>query len=175
MPGAFLKGNSSFPGSSFVVDEISRPWNPDGAASAEIINRDDFTADSRCTVEYYRLKNIVSLHVDALLKPSSLPYTGVEDDTSYIYTGNFAFSEVSTTARVRLDGRLAAAPYHYENSVSVEDFKTGVFFDTSLSPALGRVHVNGIEDTTELVLTVPGGLLPNHEYRARGTIIYETL
>lgn len=175
MPGAYLKGNSSFPGSTFIVDEVSRPWNIEGPATSTIINNTDFTTDSSCTVQYYKLKNIVSLYIDAFLKPSSLPYTGVQNDTSYIYTGDFAFSNVNTSANIRLDPILSATPYHFETSVNIVDFKTGVFFDTNLSAVMGMVHLNGIIDPTMLCITIPTGMLPNHEYNICGTIIYECL
>jgi hypothetical protein len=175
MPGAYLKGNLSFTGSKFTVDEVSRPWNIDGTATSTIINNTDFTSDSFCTVQYYKLKNIVSLYISASLKPSSLPYTGVENDTSYIYTGDFAFSNVSTEANIRLDPILSAAPYHFETSINIDDFKTGVFFDTHLSAVMGMIHLNGILDPTSLRITIPTGMLPNHEYNICGTIIYECL
>lgn len=175
MPGAYLKGNSSFPGSTFIVDEISRPWNSEGSATSTIINNTDFTSDSSCTVQYYKLKKIVSLYIGALLKPSSLSYTGVENDTSYIYTGDFVFSNVNTTANIRLDPILSAAPYHFETSINTADYKTGVFFDTNLSAVMGMIHINGIFDPTLLRITIPTGMLPNHEYNICGTIIYECL
>ena len=175
MPGAYMKGNLSFPGSIFSVDEVSRSWNIEGAATSTIINNTNFTSDSSCTVQYYKLKNIVSLYINALLKPSSLPYTGVEDDTSYIYTGDFSFSDVNTIANIRLDPILSAAPYHFETSVNVDDFKTGVFFDTQLSTIMGMVHLNGIIDPMKLCITIPSGMLPNHEYRICGSFIYECL
>lgn len=175
MPGAYLKGNSLFPGNSFVVDEISRPWNIDGVVNTSFINVADFKPESQCKVYYYKLKNLVSLYIDAVLKPSSMPYTGVENDTTYIYTGDFNFDTVNTTARVRLENsRLSCAPFHFETSMNVEDFKTGVFFELGRSYILGFAHMNGLLDSTELILTVPGGLLPNHEYRICGTFIYQT-
>jgi hypothetical protein len=121
------------------------------------------------------MKNIVSLYIDALLKPSSLPYTGVENDTSYIYTGDFSFSQVNTSANIRLDPVLSAAPYHFETSVNINDFKSGVFFDPSLSSVMGTVHLNGILDPTMLRITIPTGMLPNHEYSICGTFIYQCL
>jgi len=175
MPGAYLKGNSSFPGSTFIVDEISRPWNISGLAASTITNETYFTPDSYCTVQYYKLKNIVSLYIDALLKPSTLPYTGVENDTSYIYTGDFSFSSVNTVANIRLDSVLSAAPYHFETSINTDDYRTGVFFDTNLSAVMGIIHINGIIDPTMLHITIPTGMLPNHEYNICGTIIYECL
>lgn len=175
MPGAYLKGNSFFPGSRFIVDEISRAWNLQGIAESTIINHTEFTTSSYCTVQYYKLKNIISLHVEAVLKPSSFPYTGIENDTSYIYTGDFVFSRVNTTATVRLPSLLTSAPYHFERSVNIEDFKTGVFFETNISSVLGMIHLNGIMDSTMLVITVPSGMLPNHEYKVCGTLIYECL
>jgi len=175
MPGAYLKGNSSFPGSTFIVDEVSRPWNTEGTATSIIINNTDFTSDSFCTVQYYKLKNIVSLYVSARLKPSSLPYTGVENDTSYLYTGDFVFSNVNTTANIRLDSILSAAPYHFETSINIDDYKTGVFFDTNLSAVMGMIHLNGVIDPTMLRITIPTGMLPHHEYNICGTIIYECL
>ena len=57
--------------------------------------------------------------------------------------------------------------------LTVEDFKTGVFFELGRSYILGFAHMNGLLDSTELILTVPGGLLPNHEYRICGTLIYQ--
>lgn len=175
MPGAYLKGNSSFPGSTFTVDEISRPWNMEGTATSTIINNTKFTSDTSCTVQYYKLKKVLALYISALLKPSSLPYTGVENDTSYIYTGDFAFSNVNTTANIRLDPILSAAPYHFETSINAEDYKTGVFFDTNLSAVMGMIHLNGILDPTLLRITIPTGMLPNHEYNICGTIFYECL
>ncbi len=175
MPGAYMKGNSSFPGSTFIVDEVSRPWNIEGSVTSTIINNTHFTSDSSCTVQYYKMKNIVSLYIDALLKPSSLPYTGVENDTSYIYTGDFSFSQVNTSANIRLDPVLSAAPYHFETSVNINDFKSGVFFDPSLSSVMGTVHLNGILDPTMLRITIPTGMLPNHEYSICGTFIYQCL
>tara|TARA_Y100000389_G_C17438402_1_gene506989 strand:- start:743 stop:1270 length:528 start_codon:yes stop_codon:yes gene_type:complete len=175
MPGAYLKGNSSFPGSTFIVDEVSRPWNTEGTATSTIINNRNFTSGSSCTVQYYKLKKMVSLYISVLLKPSSLPYTGVENDTSYIYTGNFAFSNVNTTADIRIDPILSAAPYHFETSVNIDDYKTGVFFDTNLSAVMGMIHLNGILDPTLLRITIPTGMLPNHEYNICGTMIYECL
>lgn len=175
MPGAYLKGNSSFPGSTFIVDEVSRPWNMEGTATSTIINNTDFTSDSLCTVQYYKLKNIVSLYINALLKPNSLPYTGVENDTSYIYTGDFEFSNVNTEANIQLDAILSATPYHFETSINIDDYKTGVFFDTDLSSVMGMIHLNGILDPTRLRITIPTGMLPNHEYNVCGTIIYECL
>lgn len=175
MPGAYLKGNSSFPGSSFIVDEVSRPWNIEGYFTPTIINNTDFTSDSFCTVQYYKLRNIVSLYIDALLKPSSLPYTGVENDTSYIYTGDFEFSQVNTSANIRLNSFLSAAPYHFETSVNVNDFKSGVFFDPSLSSIMGTLLLNGILDPTMLRITIPTGMLPNHEYNISGTFMYQCL
>ena len=175
MPGAYLKGNLSFPGSTFIVDEVSRHWNTEGTATSTIINNTDFTFDSSCTVQYYKLKNIVSLYISASLKPSSLPYTGLENDTSYIYTGDFSFSNVNTAVNIRLDPILSAAPYHFETSINIDDFKTGVFFDTNLSSVMGMIHLNGIIDPTMLRITLPTGMLPNHEYNICGTIIYECL
>ena len=176
MPGAYLKGNSSFPGSTFIVDQVSRPWNVEGTATSTIINTDFlFNSDSFCTVQYYKLKHIVSLYIDVFLKPSSLPYTGVEDDTSYIYTGDFAFSKVNTSANIRLDAILSAGRYHFETSVNVDDYKSGVFFENSLSSIMGTVHLNGILDATMLCINIPTGLLPNHEYRICGTLMYECL
>lgn len=175
MPGAYLKGNSSFPGSTFIVDEVSRPWNIEGVAHTSIVEHTSFTNESSCTVQYYKLKNIVSLYVDALLKPSTLSYTGVENDTSYIYTGDFTFSTVRTAASVKLAPLLTAAPYHFETSVNIEDFKTGVFFEPSISVVMGTLHLNGILDPTVLVITIPSGMLPNHEYKICGTLIYQCL
>lgn len=175
MPGAYLKGNSSFPGSTFVVDEISKSWNAHGVVDAIIINEQDFTPDSHCTIKYYKLKHIIFLHIDAVLKPSSLPYTGVQDDTSYIYTGDFTFSKVNTTANVRLTPALASASYHFQNTLNIEDLKSGVFFDTNVSFIMGTVHINGIIDSTEIVITAPTGMLPNHEYNVCGTLIYQSL
>tara|TARA_Y100001936_G_C15840049_1_gene541473 strand:- start:252 stop:776 length:525 start_codon:yes stop_codon:yes gene_type:complete len=174
MPGAYLKGNSLFPGASFVVDEISRPWNNEGVVQASFINMDDFKPESFCKLKYYRLKNIISLYIEALLIPNSLPYTGVENDTAYIYTGSFDFDDVNTAARFKLDSRLSCAPFHYQTSLYAEDFKTGVFFELGRSYIMGFVHMNGLIDSTELTLTVPSGFLPNHEYRISGTFIYET-
>jgi hypothetical protein len=175
MPGAFLKGNISFPNSTFIVNDIFRPWNIEGVEHPTIINDTDFTTDSYCVVEYYKLKNIVFLYIDAFLKPTSLPYTNIENDTAYIYTGDFLFSRVNTTVNVRLSSVLTAASYHYETSGNVEDIKTGVFFDTSISSIMGIVHLNGALDSTMLVITIPSGMLPNHEYRISGTLIYECL
>jgi len=176
MPGAYLKGNSSFPGQVFTVDIIQRPWDVEGESPAPIINSHEFTTDSTVTLKYYKLKNIISLYVTAKLKPNTAPYTGSEGSTSYIFTGDLTFpNKIVTEVRVRLAGGLSAAGFHFENSVNVMDFRTGVFFELSRDERMGSVHINGILDATELILHIPSGLLPNHEYEICGSLLYQTL
>lgn len=173
---AYLKGNSLFPAQNFNVDIISRAWNMDGVVDSSIINNSDFSADSYVTVNYYKLKNIAVIYIDGVLKPSTVPYTGVPDDTSYIYTGEFEFERVNTTANVRMQlPALSSAPYHFENTMNVEDYRTGVFFEPNRNSIMASVHINGILDSTKLVVTIPSGMLPNHEYQICGTLIYQCL
>ena len=176
MPGAYLKGNSSFPGQVFTVDVLNRPWNVEGEQQVAIVNGSDFTSDSTVTVKYYKLKNIIALYFRAHLKPSTVAYTGSAGSTSYIFTGDLTFPDkIVTEARVRLGGALSAAGFHFENSLNVVDFRTGVFFDMSRDERIGSAHINGILDATELVMHVPSGLLPNHEYTLSGSLMYQTL
>jgi len=176
MPGAYLKGNSSFPGQVFTVDVISRPWNVEGEYAAPIVNASDFTTDSIVTLRYYKLRNIISLYVTANLKPNTAPYTGSENSTAYIFTGDLTFpNKIVTEARVRLNSGLSAAGFHFENSVNVIDLRTGVFFELSRDERMGSAHINGILDATELILHVPTGLLPNHEYTIAGSLLYQAL
>lgn len=175
MPGAFLKGNCSFPG-SFIVDELSRSWDIFGTSNAFIKNANDFTNDSSCSVHYYKLKNIIFLSMYAVLKPSTKKYTGIENDTAYIYTGEFNFPEkIVTEVEIELRGELSASPFHFQNSLAVEDFKTGVFFEICSDAKLGFMHVNGLLDPTKLVLTLPSGFVPHHTYTLSGSLIYEVL
>jgi hypothetical protein len=176
MPGAYLKGNISFPSSAFSVDTVSRAWNYSGSLDTIISNTSDFTADSNCRVDYYKLENIIILSVTAFLKPSTFRYLGANDQTSYVYTGDFEFPDkIVTEANVQLDKKLSCATHHFQTAITVEDFKTGVFFDLSRDYRLATMHINGVLDTTKLVITLPSGFLPNHEYNVSGELIYEVL
>lgn len=176
MPGAFLKGNVSFPG-SFFVDQLSHTWNQQGKSVMQLLDAGTvFRPDSTVEIDYFRLRRLACVSVLAVLYPSTLPYIGVENDTEYIYTGQTVFPEkLPTEARIRIRDDLAASPCHFENVTTITDTKTGVFFNRSADRQLGSVHVNGILDSTQLVLTNPTGFLPNHVYEISATIIYEVL
>jgi hypothetical protein len=175
MPGAFLKGNVSFPG-SFFVDQLSHTWNQQGKSVVELLDGTAFRPDSKVEIDYFRLRRFACLSVLAVLHPSTTPYTGIEQDTHYIYTGQMVFPEkLPTEARIRIRDNLAASACHFENVASVSDVKTGVFFNRSADQHIGSVHINGILDSTQLVLTNPIGFLPNHVYEISATLMYEVL
>eukprot|EP00965_Chrysotila_dentata_P128431 4246507-Pleurochrysis_carterae.AAC.1 len=178
MPGAFLKGNTLFPGSRFSVDDVTRPWDVHGTSQADTeSNADFFTNDTRVSVSYYKLKHIIVLSVHGTITPSTLPYYGTEGSTAYLYQSatNALPGRMRTQMHVDIDQYLSAAPFHFENALTVCDMKNAVFYNTSEDERPGTVHINGRLHPTRLVLTVPTGLFPHHTYTVAGTLAYEPL
>ena len=179
MPGAFLKGNSSFlAGTEFSVDELSRAWDIFGVANVRLAGDTSLysLSDLHCT--YYKLQNITILALDVTITPSTVQYTGVQNDTSFLYSGALdlfaqnANNKVPTEVTLELDAFLGAAPYHFQNNISVIDEMTAVFFDVTEDQRIASIHINGVLSPTSLIITLPSGFLPHHRYHVHGSIFY---
>ena len=177
MPGAFLKGNSSFAGAKFIVDSLSRPWNVHGELTPPLDQADaPFVKASTLRFKYYKLKHLVALAVEGTVVPSTVPYAGAEDETAYIYTGTFSFPDpLFTTLRFDVGDTLACAAYEYQTAMGVTDVKGDVFYQQSADARIGLMAIDGANDPTTLHLTVASGMLPHHTYTLSGVLMYEAL
>jgi len=181
MPGAFLKGNSSFlAANEFSVDQLSRPWNVLGQANLrELADQPFIVSEKECA--YYKLKNIVILTIKATIIPTTFQYTGVENDTSFLYSGKLDLLAQNVNGKLPtqlvfvLDSFLAAGPFHYQNSLTVVDRKTSVFFDITEDQQIGTLHINGVLNATHLILTLPSGFLPHHRYTVSASLAYSSI
>lgn len=176
MPGAFLKGNSSFPGARFIVDEISRSWDNYGALTPSVISNEHFLKENNLSFTYYKLQNFVAIGVQGTIVPSTIPYSGSEDDTSFIYSGSFTFPEQQvSTLQFDVGSTLACARNEYQTTLNVIDERGEVFYRPSVDTRLGLMNMNGITQPNTLTLSVATGIMPHHTYTLSGVIMYEAL
>ena len=176
MPGAFFKGNSSFPGTTFIVDEISRPWDIYGALTPSVISNQQFLKENNLSFTYYKLQNFIAMSVEGTIVPSTVPYSGSEDDTSFLYSGSFAFPEQQlSTLQFDVGSTLACARYEYQTTLDIIDERGEVFYRPSVDTRLGMMNINGITEPNKLTLSVATGIMPHHTYTLSGVIMYEAL
>lgn len=176
MPGAFLKGNSSFPGALFVVDEISRSWDVYGALTPPVISNESFLKENNLSFTYYKLKNFIAIGVQGTIVPSTIPYSGSEDDTSFVYSGSFTFPEQQvSTLQFDVGSTLACARHEYQTTLDVIDERGEVFYRPTVDTRLGLMNINGITQPNTLTLSVATGIMPHHTYTLSGVIMYEAL
>lgn len=175
MPGAFLKGNSLFPGSSFVVDEISRSWNVHGSVVPTLLSNQQYILENNLVFDYYKFGTVAVLGVHGVIVPSTIPYFGVEGSTDYIYTGSFSFPDKQfTTLKFDIGNVLACSRHEYQTTLDVTDERSEVFYDTSLDSRLGYMSMNGLTQPTVVELKVCSGMLPHHRYNLSGVLYYES-
>lgn len=176
MPGAFLKGNLSFPGATFTVDNISRSWDVYGALTPAVISNQQFLKENNLSFTYYKLKNFIAISVEGTIIPSTIPYSGSEDDASFIYSGSFTFPEQQvSTLQFDVGSTLACARHEYQTTLNVIDERGEVFYRPSVDTRLGLMNINGITEPNTLTLSVATGIMPHHIYTLSGIIMYEAL
>lgn len=172
MPGAFLKGNSIFPGSNFVVNDISKPWNSMGSVPVRF--EDSSFGGSALRLDYYVLKRVAVLNLEGSVVISTAAYGLGEGDTSYLYEGDFKFPDkLVTEARFDIGPALGASAYHFQNVLHVSARKMPVFFDVTETQFLGSVHIDGVRSDHQVVITCPSGFLPHRVYNISGSLVYE--
>lgn len=178
MPGAFLKGNSLFHGARFEVDELNSPWNVYGILPIQFDTETaHFIRSSTLLINYFKLRNVICLHITGSIRPSTVPYTGVEGDTSYLYMGNSVSfdSPVFNTLKIDLEATLASSRNVFSSVVNITDTKDAVYYNPTRDPSMGIVSIDGHVNATRLTISNPlNGYIPHHEYRIDGTLFYET-
>lgn len=176
MPGAYLKGNSSFPDTSFSVDHIARPWDVYGPLQPVLLLNAEFIKEHDLAFTYYKLKHLVVISVHGTIVPSTIPYTGKEDDTSFVYSGSFNFPEQNfSTLKFDIGSSLACDRNAYQAAMSVLDKRGEIFYDLSSDSRLGFMNINGNIAPNVLTLLVASGMMPHHIYTIAGVIMYEAL
>lgn len=165
---AFLKGNSAFPATSFSADHLSESWTDTTLPP----NNSIFTTSSSVRASLFRLRHLSALHINGVLVPSTTPYTGSEQDTSYLYDGDFHFDSIATQTSFQLP--VPSAGGRWQSNVTVLDQATGVFFDPSRLQVLAWLSIEP-EDTGRVTLHVPTSFVPHHNYYVHGTLIYESV
>lgn len=176
MPGAFLKGNSSFPGMVFTVDEISRSWDVYGALTPNLVSNYEFIKNNNLSFTYYKLKHFIAISLHGTVIPSTVPYSGIEDDTSYIYSGSFTIPEPQfSVLEFDIGSTLACARHEHQASLNVIDERGDVFYHPTVDTRIGIININGVTEPTTLRVSVASGFMPHHTYTLSGIIMYEAL
>lgn len=177
MPGAFLKGNSSFVTRNFTVDKLSNKWiykTVDTSNENEgcVMKRTDLS------LHVFKLKHIVNIHLNGTVVPSTVPYTGFEDSTYYLYdtTQNIKLDEVPTFFDVSLDPSLTASASIFKNDIFVLDNVQNVYYEYGREMShMGFMTIDGTQTSSTLRVTVPIGFLPHHTYSIQGSLVFELL
>lgn len=167
---AFRKGNSNFPGSSFVVDELSRVWNHSGVIAPQP-TAPDLVKTNGLNVTYYKLLNMAIINVSGTIVPSTIPHTGVEDSTAYLYTGPNVLTNIPTSVTFSLGSTIRSSSDVFTSSCDIRDSQSKLYFAPYQLTRDGFTQVHTDNNNTYLQIFCPTGFLPHHNYALSSTIV----
>lgn len=176
---AYFKGNSLFPGTAFLADDLSRPWDANGLITPSIRNSDIIETAS-ASLSYYMLQGAVCIHISVAVEFSTLPVTGISNDVFYIYAGAAIIPSTPLLTRLVLDvgPQLACAPGSYTATLDIVDVASNVYIEPTRQPAQGWMTIDGTQggvSASELLITNSHAFIPHHTYNISGSLWYKLM